>query len=112
MRQLVGEEYDRAFDPDGVRRQAAAIAASGSRTKALRNLNVPGLVIHGEADPMVPVKAGRATAAVIPYARLITFPGMGHDLPRELWPSITEAIAELARQPSRTCPSTAGRAPV
>lgn len=102
LRQLVGEEYDRAYDSDGVRRQAAAIAASGSRTKALRNLNVPALVIHGEADPMVPVKAGRATAAVIPHARLITFPGMGHDLPRELWPSITEAIAELARQPSRT----------
>lgn len=102
LRQLVGEEYDRAYDPAGVRRQGAAIAASGSRIKALRNLNVPALVIHGEADPIVPVKAGRATAASIPHARLITFPGMGHDLPRELWPDITEAIAELARQPSGT----------
>ncbi len=102
LRQVVGEEYDRAYDPDGVRRQGAAIAASGNRTKALRRLDVRALVIHGEADPMVPVKAGRATAAVIPHARLITFPGMGHDLPRELWSPITEAIAQLALLPSRT----------
>jgi pimeloyl-ACP methyl ester carboxylesterase len=100
LRQVAGDEYDRAYDPDGVRRQAAAIAASGSRTKALRNLNLPTLVIHGEADLMVPVKAGRATAAAIPGARLITFPGMGHDLPRQLWPAMADAIADLAQQVS------------
>ena len=57
------------------------------RTAALRELDVPAVVIHGEADPLVPLRGGRATAKAIPGAELITIPGMGHDLPTELWPT-------------------------
>lgn len=92
---LAGEAYDRAFDPAGTARQFIAIRRSADRTEGLRGLSVPALVIHGEDDPLVTLEGGTATADAIPGAKLLTFPGMGHDLPRPLWPVIAEAIAEL-----------------
>jgi pimeloyl-ACP methyl ester carboxylesterase len=56
---------------------------------------VPTLVVHGEDDPLVPDDGGRATAAAIPGAELWTVPGMGHDLPRSLWPSLIARIGAL-----------------
>ena len=53
--------------------------------------------MHGEEDPVIRLKAGQATAAAIPDARLVTSPGMGHDLPRALWPSILNQIRVLAQ---------------
>ena len=79
-------------------RQRAAVSASGSRRKALAGVRIPALVLHGDQDPIINVKAGRATAAAIPDARLVVYPEMGHDLPRELWPSILDEIAALAAQ--------------
>ena len=79
-------------------RQRAAVSASGSRRKALARLRIPALVLHGDQDPIINVKAGRATAAAIPGARLVVYPEMGHDLPRELWPSMVDEIAALAAQ--------------
>jgi pimeloyl-ACP methyl ester carboxylesterase len=49
--------------------------------------------LHGEADPLVTLSGGQATAEAVPGARLIAYPGMGHDLPEILWTEITEAIA-------------------
>ena len=95
-RELAGATYDRSHYPAGTARQLAAILASGSRTAALRQLDVPTVVIHGESDPLVPLRAGLATARAIPGAELITIPGMGHDLPRELWPTFVDAIAKNA----------------
>ena len=86
--------FDRGIHPAGSVRQLAAIMAAPDRTPALRALRVPTTVIHGEADPLVNISGGRATAAAIPGAKLITLPGMGHDLPRELWPQIIAAIVE------------------
>lgn len=91
-------KYDRAYRPLGTLRQYAAVIASPDRTPGLRQVKVPTLVVHGEDDPLVDVSGGRATAAAIPDARLLTVPGMGHDLPRELWPRITEAIVENVRR--------------
>jgi pimeloyl-ACP methyl ester carboxylesterase len=53
-------------------------------------------VLHGEDDQVIRLKAGRATAAAITGARLVTYPGMGHDLLRQLWPSMLEQIRALA----------------
>ncbi|GGO01430.1 alpha/beta hydrolase [Microbispora rosea subsp. aerata] len=92
---VAAEAYDRAFDPGGTARQFTAIRISGDRTEGLRGLSIPALVIHGEDDPLVTLEGGIATADAIPGAKLLTFPGMGHDLPRPLWPAIAEAIAEL-----------------
>lgn len=87
--------YDRCHDPAGTARQLAAIMASGDRAPLLKELAVRALVLHGEADQLVPLSGGIATAEAIPEARLITFPGMGHDLPRPLWPEFVDAIDEL-----------------
>jgi pimeloyl-ACP methyl ester carboxylesterase len=62
----------------------------------LARIRVPTLVLTGEADPVQPVPAARATAEAIPGARLVTYPGMGHDLPRELWPAIIDEIHAIS----------------
>jgi len=91
-----GRSFDRKFDPTSVIRQGAAVVASGDRTPKLRSLNVPTLVIHGSADKMCDVSGARATAAAIPGAELHIIDGMGHDLPRALWPDFATRIAALA----------------
>jgi pimeloyl-ACP methyl ester carboxylesterase len=85
-------KYDRSYRPAGRFRQIAAIAASPDRTGGLRDVTVPAVVIHGEADPLVGVSGGRATAAAIPAAELLVIPGMGHDLPRGAWLEVIDAI--------------------
>jgi pimeloyl-ACP methyl ester carboxylesterase len=67
----------------------------------LRTISAPTLVIHGEADPLVPLSAGQDTAAHIAGARLLTVPGMGHDLPAALLATLAAAIADHARAATR-----------
>jgi len=96
LRQMAGEMYERSHNPRGVLRQMHAISASGDRTAALRKLDLPVTVIHGTRDPLVRPSGGRATARAIPGARLRVVEGMGHDLPREIWPVFTDEIAATA----------------
>ncbi|MBH1938100.1 alpha/beta hydrolase [Streptomyces sp. AV19] len=93
-----GLAHDRGLDPLGLRRQAVATVASGDRTARLRTLDVPALVIHGAADVMCDISGGRATAAAIPGAELITVEGMGHNFPRGAWPQIIPPIVALVRR--------------
>jgi pimeloyl-ACP methyl ester carboxylesterase len=90
--ELAGLSYDRGHSAAGVARQLHAITASGDRTKNLRNVQIPCAVIHGTRDPLVKPSGGKATARAIPGARLMMVDGMGHDLPRDLWPTFAEAI--------------------
>jgi pimeloyl-ACP methyl ester carboxylesterase len=96
LRDIAGRSYDRGHSAAGVLRQLHAITASGDRTRALRGVRVPATVIHGKRDPLVRPSGGRATARAIPGARLKLIDGMGHDLPRELWPTFVEEIAATA----------------
>jgi pimeloyl-ACP methyl ester carboxylesterase len=96
IRQRAGRAWDRGVNPAGFARQLAAVYASGDRSEALRSLDVPTLVVHGEEDPLIPVSGGRATAAAIPGAELWTIAGMGHDLPRAIWPDLIDRIGVLA----------------
>ncbi|HYN91817.1 MAG TPA: alpha/beta hydrolase [Thermoleophilaceae bacterium] len=105
IRQLAGATFDRGNHPAGTARQLGAVLASGSRSAELRRLRVPAVVIHGRDDPLIPLRGGVATARAVPGAELVTIPGMGHDLPRELWPTFTEA---LARNAERGAPAPAG----
>ncbi|MEV4947316.1 alpha/beta hydrolase [Streptomyces sp. NPDC053755] len=98
LRLRAAASYDRAHRPAGGLRQIAAIGASPARADRLRHTSVPALVIHGEDDPLIDVSGGRATAAAIPGATLLTIPGMGHDLPSALWPTIVGAIVENTRR--------------
>jgi pimeloyl-ACP methyl ester carboxylesterase len=97
IRELIGASYDRDHDPDGPGRQLAAILAAGNRTTELRRITAPTLVIHGTADRLVGFSGGRATARAIRGARLMPVEGMGHDLPRVLWPQLIDAIATHAQ---------------
>jgi pimeloyl-ACP methyl ester carboxylesterase len=96
VREMAGLAYDRGLNPAGTARQIAAILASGSRQDVLQSVTTPTLVIHGDADPLVPVAGGYATAKAIPNAKLLIIKGMGHSLPLETWPQIVSAITEHA----------------
>ncbi|MCW2985738.1 MAG: alpha/beta fold hydrolase [Conexibacter sp.] len=96
LREMIALSFDRGASPAGTARQLGAIIASGDRRRELRGVQAPTLVIHGEADKLVSPSGGRATAKAIDGARLITIPGMGHDLPKDAWPQIIGAIAEHA----------------
>jgi pimeloyl-ACP methyl ester carboxylesterase len=96
LRDVGRRMHERGIDPAGARRHNAAILASGDRTAALAGVRVPTLVVHGADDPMVRLEGGRATAAAIRGARLVVLSGMGHDLPRALWPAIIDEVRALA----------------
>ncbi|MGL4318692.1 MAG: alpha/beta fold hydrolase [Pseudomonas sp.] len=70
--------YDRAFNPEGVQRQILAILAEPSRVELLNRLRVPTLVVHGTADPLLPVMHGVHVAAHIQGSQLKLIPGLAH----------------------------------
>jgi len=96
VRDLAGRAFDRGYDPAGARRQLAASVSQPNRTADLRRITVPTLVIHGLHDPLVAPSGGLAIARAIPGSRFVGFSGMGHDLPRALWPEFVNQIAALA----------------
>ena len=91
-----GRAFDRGVNPTGYARQLAAILASGSRKQRLPGLRAPTLVIHGDADPLVPIECGRDIANTVPGAQMLTIERMGHALPRWAWPQVVDAIATHA----------------
>ncbi len=92
VRALATQAWSRDPFNAGSERQLAAILASGDRTAELRAVTAPTLVIHGDRDRMVHPTGGAATAQAISAARLVTMPGMGHDLPRGAWPVLVGLI--------------------
>ena len=104
FRALAAAAVERSFRPAGTARQTAAILGSPDRTPALRQLDVPTLVIHGLLDPLVRPSGGIATARAVPGARLLMFNDMAHDLPRTRWIEMAEEIrrnADRASSPAR-----------
>lgn len=98
LQRRVRHDFERGWYPQGVARQMAAIVADGDRRAMLKTIAAPTLVIHGEADPLVPIAGGKDTAANISGARLMTIPGMGHDLPLALVDTLADAVAGHARE--------------
>ncbi len=90
----------RAYYPIGTGRQLLAILAAHPRLESLQRVRVPTLVIHGLDDVLVPVENGRMVAAAVPGARLLELEGMGHDIPKRVWPRVIDAIVETARKAS------------
>lgn len=97
VRATAEECWERDHEPDGTHRQLAASRTGGDLTARLRRLRVPTLVIHGEDDPWIRIHAARALADTIPDARLITYPGMGHEIPKHLWATIAGDVWAAAR---------------
>ena len=105
FRKLAGASYDRSHSRAGIARQLHAINASGDRTAALERLRLPATVLHGSRDPLIRPVGGRATARAIRDSRLRIFEGMGHDLPRDLWPDFVEEIAATAARAEGLSPA-------
>ena len=92
IRDKATRSYDRCFHPEGMARQLVAVLAHGDRTSALGSVTTPTLVIHGVADPLLPIECGRATAKTVSGADLLEIEGMGHDMPVGAWPQLVDAI--------------------
>jgi pimeloyl-ACP methyl ester carboxylesterase len=98
MADIAGRQYDRAFYPDGVARQFAAIVGSPDRRPGLTGVTVPTLVVHGAIDPIVTLDGGRATAGAVPGSTLLVIDKMGHDLPKAVWPQFLDAVHDVAKR--------------
>ncbi len=88
--------FQRSFYPIGFMRQYAAVVASPDRRPKLAGITAPTMVVHGEADPLVPLTGGRDTHENIKGSELRILPGMGHDVPTALNETIVDAIAAVA----------------
>lgn len=98
VRQQAERAFNRGLNPAGFARQLAAVMASGSRKDALKEVQAPTLVVHGDADPLIPVEGGYDTAESIPGARLEIVEGVGHELPTEIWSWLVTLISNHATQ--------------
>ena len=96
LSEKLSRSYKRSYYPAGHSRQMVAIMAGGDRVEVLKKIVAPTLVIHGKADPLVPVSGGVDTAQLISGAKLALIEGMGHDLPDELIPHFVELISANA----------------
>ena len=96
LRERLTMSTRRSWHPQGSARQLVAIAADGDRSPLLGRITAPTQVIHGQADPLVPVAAAHDLVAKIAGARLDVIEGMGHDFPVPLWPRFVEGIAGAA----------------
>ncbi len=91
---------DQGLTGPGAKRQGAAERTARDLRAELAGVRVPTLVVHGDSDVVIRPEGGAATAAAVPRARLVVHPGMGHELPRALWPRIADdvrATADAAR---------------
>jgi pimeloyl-ACP methyl ester carboxylesterase len=95
-REHAGRKFDRGLYPPGFARQLAAVMVQEDRRPSLGQLDLPTLVIHGDADPLVPVEGGIETAEAVPNSQLRIIEGWGHGFPPVIWPTIlTELVSHF-----------------
>lgn len=99
------DDAARSYNPAGFARQIAAVTVSGDRREEIRRIRAPTIVVHGAEDPLVPPAAGRDTAENIANAELRVIPGMGHDLPPQLYDTIIDAIDSAAKRSAKPAPT-------
>ena len=95
-------DFRRNYYPVGFGRQYAAAAASSDRRPKLATITAPTVVIHGAADPLVPLAGGKDTAENIPGAELVVIEGMGHDVPAPLFAAIADGIQKAVERSKAT----------
>ncbi|MFY8016494.1 MAG: alpha/beta fold hydrolase [Inhella sp.] len=88
----------RSWRPEATLRQLLAIAHDGDRSHRLQGLpkHIPVSIVHGEADPMLPLAHAHHLAQQLPQARFQVIPGWGHDLPAALWPALAASVGSAA----------------
>lgn len=82
----------RGYNLRSIRPHQRAVHLSGSRYDALADLAVPALVIHGKADPVLPIEHGERLARAIPGAGSLWLEGMGHNIPDHLVEYLSDAM--------------------
>jgi pimeloyl-ACP methyl ester carboxylesterase len=92
LRRVLAEGYDRSYYPPGMIRQSLAVLKNGYRKSLIASIKAPTLIIHGDEDPLMSVEGGKEIAQLIQGAKLLIINGMGHDMPKEAWPKIIDAI--------------------
>lgn len=97
LRAFVEKNVDRRWYPEGSARQYLSVIASGERVELLKTIKVPTLVLHGEDDPLLPVACGRDVAALVPGAKIETFPGWGHDFPPGMIATVIDRISGFCK---------------
>ncbi|MCA0871584.1 alpha/beta hydrolase [Seohaeicola saemankumensis] len=98
IRQMAELAYGRCIDPEGRNRQVLALAVSQDRRPALREVDLPCLVLHGRDDTLVPVALGEEIAANIPHSEFHAIDGMGHIITPALAPVIVDLVAGFVRR--------------
>ncbi len=100
LRELCGQMYNRDYDPDGIERQLESLDNSPDRTPRLHHITVPTTILHGDGDRLISADASKLMHELIADSKLTIYPGMGHELPRPLWPQIITQIRDNAARGS------------
>jgi pimeloyl-ACP methyl ester carboxylesterase len=89
---FVRRMFARSYYPAGVKRQMMAVLGTGNLRPYSKRITVPTVVIHGKDDPLLRPACGKAVASAIRGSQLELIPGMGHDLPEQLWPRLIASL--------------------
>ena len=84
--------YLRSYDPAGVRRQLRASIDADDLLEAQSMISCPTTIIHGEQDPIMGVDHAIEVRDRVRGAELEVIEGMGHEMPREVWPRLFRVI--------------------
>jgi pimeloyl-ACP methyl ester carboxylesterase len=95
-RELAALDAARGTNPNSG--HAFAVFTAPSRVEALTTVTVPTLIVHGTEDPIFPIDHGEALAKAIPGSTLVSWEGVGHEIPTPLAPELIELLlANIAR---------------
>lgn len=89
--------YQRAYHPEGFKRQLLAMICAEPRGEKLKQLKIKSLIIHGDYDPAFPLEHGKYLAQCLPNSQLEVIKKMGHGLPEGVCEKIVELCADLMR---------------
>ncbi len=101
MRTRIRDNLAPYYFPLGTARQLVAIVANGDRSSKLAHIKCPVQIIHGSADPLIPVQAAHDLHKKIPGSALEIIDAMAHDMPPALLGQLASLIlrnADRAKQ--------------
>jgi pimeloyl-ACP methyl ester carboxylesterase len=92
-RALVERDVARTRDIAATLVNHYALSFDGS-SRDFGDILAPTLVVHGDRDPLLPLRHGQALRDAIPGATLLVLEGAGHDLPKPLWDVFIPALLQ------------------
>jgi len=97
LRAYFERAYDRCYCPAGTARQMMAVISDTTRAERLSEIELPFQVLHGSADPLIPLACGEDTAERA-GAPLVVIEGMGHDVTVANGGRVADALIDFARR--------------